>query len=331
MEGNPNVPAPLPYPRGWFCLSSTRELKAGAVATRRLAGEDVVLYRTRGGRVRAIRPHCPHLGAHLGHGGTVDGEYLVCPFHRFAYGVDGICRRSPYGPHPPELSLTLLPVCEVNGMICVWYHETGAPPDWQLPELPKPGFSTPVQRTLQADTHPQEVAENISDYGHMGPIHGFVDTKELVTARTDGPVRTAKVRARRSLPLVGIVPVDYAVRQFGLGLVLAEAEIPALGVSMRMWVNPTPTGPWRTQFRVFVGCAITVPWAVPDRFRDPPLAVASHLLARFGLTWLTHDVRKDITIWHNKRYLPHPRLQRGDGPIGELRHWARQFYATAER
>ncbi|MFE2373690.1 Rieske 2Fe-2S domain-containing protein [Streptomyces sp. NPDC059398] len=77
----------LPYPSGWFCLARSRELPPGKVLTRRFMDEDIVLYRTRDGRPRAVHPYCPHLGAHFGAGGTVEGQNLVCPFHRFAFGT----------------------------------------------------------------------------------------------------------------------------------------------------------------------------------------------------------------------------------------------------
>jgi len=37
-------------------------------------------------------------------------------------------------------------------------------------------------------------------------------------------------------------------------------------------------------------------------------------------------VQKDIEIWKYKRYLKHPALAEGDGPIGLYRKWAKQFY-----
>ncbi|MFG3029076.1 Rieske 2Fe-2S domain-containing protein [Streptomyces sp. NPDC048253] len=49
------------------------EVKPGRVATRRLGRQDVVLWRTAQGALHANRPYCPHLGAHLGVGGTVHG------------------------------------------------------------------------------------------------------------------------------------------------------------------------------------------------------------------------------------------------------------------
>ena len=34
----------------------------------------------------------------------------------------------------------------------------------------------------------------------------------------------------------------------------------------------------------------------------------------------------EIPIWEKKIYLEQPALSDGDGPIGEVRRWARQFY-----
>ncbi|MGW2323696.1 Rieske (2Fe-2S) protein [Streptomyces sp. NPDC001155] len=105
----------LPYPSGWFCLARSRELAPGNVLTRRFMDEDVVLYRTRDGRPRAVHPYCPHLGAHLGAGGTVEGQNLVCPFHRFAFAPDGTCVGTPDGP-PPRARLQHHTISERNGL-----------------------------------------------------------------------------------------------------------------------------------------------------------------------------------------------------------------------
>ncbi|MFE3021666.1 Rieske 2Fe-2S domain-containing protein [Streptomyces sp. NPDC059256] len=74
-------------------LVPSSDLPPGAVLTRRLMGEDVVVYRTRSGRARVIRPYCPHLGAHLGCGGRVEDDLIVCPFHSFAFSGDGSLAR----------------------------------------------------------------------------------------------------------------------------------------------------------------------------------------------------------------------------------------------
>src|SRR5437868_6854294 len=110
----------LGYPSGWFALALTRELAPGAVLRRRLVGEDVVVYHTRKGTAYAVRPHCPHLGAHLGYGATVAGEDLACPFHQFAYAPDGSCTGAPDGA-VIRGRLHHHAVAERDGFVFVWH------------------------------------------------------------------------------------------------------------------------------------------------------------------------------------------------------------------
>ncbi|MFJ4689116.1 aromatic ring-hydroxylating dioxygenase subunit alpha [Streptomyces sp. NPDC088789] len=144
-------PPQLPYPVGWFCPAFSQEVRRGQVITRQLAGQDVVLYRTRRGTVRATRPYCPHVGAHLG-GGRVRGKELRCPLHHFTFDTDGTCTGTPYDRQVPELSVAMMPVREQAGLIMVWYHPDGEPPDWEVPPLPPHGTHRPVLRIGTAVT-----------------------------------------------------------------------------------------------------------------------------------------------------------------------------------
>ena len=41
--------------------------------------------------------YCPHLGAHLGFGGKVEGDCIKCPFHEWKFqGEDGKVAEVPY-------------------------------------------------------------------------------------------------------------------------------------------------------------------------------------------------------------------------------------------
>ena len=69
------VPA---FPESWYHLAMSSELPPGGVLTRRVCGREVVAFRTVTGSLGVLDAHCPHLGAHLGHGGRVVGEALRC-------------------------------------------------------------------------------------------------------------------------------------------------------------------------------------------------------------------------------------------------------------
>ena len=85
---------PFPRPYGWFPVGRLDELPDEPVSSLRAQGTDLVLWRddTAGDDESAWRvfdAYCPHLGAHLGVGGRVDGGCLVCPFHEWTFRADG--------------------------------------------------------------------------------------------------------------------------------------------------------------------------------------------------------------------------------------------------
>ena len=65
---------PMPIPFGWFFVHYSDDLKIGDVKTLRYFGQDLVLFRNEGGAAGMLDAYCPHLGAHLGHGGQVVKE-----------------------------------------------------------------------------------------------------------------------------------------------------------------------------------------------------------------------------------------------------------------
>lgn len=91
----------LPIPQSWYAVAFADELAPGTLLTRQLAGGDVIVFRTRSGRVGVSDPFCPHMGAHFGFGGTVEGEEIRCPFHGFRFDASGACTATGYGTKPP--------------------------------------------------------------------------------------------------------------------------------------------------------------------------------------------------------------------------------------
>jgi nitrite reductase/ring-hydroxylating ferredoxin subunit len=303
-----------PYPSGWYAVGLSSDLAQCAVVTRPFMGEDLVVYRTRSGAVRAVAPHCPHLGAHLGHGGRVDGELLVCPFHHFAYDVDGACVRTGYGTKPPaKARLAQRPLRETNGLLLVW-HGDGRPP-WGVPELIDAGWTRLRCRRFVLRDHPQETTENSVDFGHFAIVHGYRNVRMLRDAIADGPYLSTAFAAEQPLPLAGrTLEFEFETQVFGLGYSLVNVRVRRPRVEARLWVLPTPIDEHRLTLRLAASIRGRAGRGVDD------------LLTGLILRGLTHGARQDFPIWEHKRYLERPALAAGDGPIGLYRRWARQFY-----
>jgi len=309
----------LPYPDGWFAVAFAEELPPGRVLRRRFMGEDLVVYRTRGGVMRVVEPYCPHLGAHLGHGGRVEGEQIVCPFHHFAFGADGRCVRTGYGTRPPAMRLAQREAREVNGAIFVWHHAGGAPPRWEIPALSRDGFPSPFRHVATLVDHPQEVVENTVDTGHFGPLHGYRNARVREPFRPDGPSFAFAASAERAVPLGGSVEVLFDIATHGLGHIWATATMPRLRAAAVFQAMATPLDPLHVEIRFSVALRMGATGARGQ-------ALSRLLTVTLGPAF-RRDLARDFPIWQHKLYLDKPRLARGDGPIGAYRRWAQQFYS----
>lgn len=313
-------------PDGWFVVATSGEVRPGKVVTRQLKGQDLVIYRTTSGELQVVRPFCPHLGAHLGHGGTVRGDRLVCPFHHFQFGPDGTCVQTGYGTPPPKARLTGVDFRELDDLVFVWHHAQGKPPPWEVEPLFGPDYPKPhcTPRTLTA--HPQDVLENFVDVGHFGPLHGLSLTV-LEDAVYDGhrlslgyglrPAGAKSGKRYSTLPTVRFT-------MEGLGVIHVAADDMKFGFDLRARICVTPLDDVHSTLRVSVAMRPTGPGR--RRVARVVAGLAPALFARAAAA----DTQRDAAIWAHSRFVAHPRLAKGDGPIMPFRRWARQFYSTPQ-
>jgi nitrite reductase/ring-hydroxylating ferredoxin subunit len=321
--------ADLPVPWGWFAVAFAHELTNGSVLTRRLAGEELVVWRSRDGSVGATAPTCPHLGAHLGLG-RVDHNTIRCAFHGFTFDANGRCTGTGAGAAPPAgLSVRTWHVRDRNGAVLVWYHPQGAPPSFEVPELD----AVPMTRLARATTacfelggHPVATSENSVDMSHLAEVHRYTDVAMVQPFRSEGAEASTSYSMTRPIGIPGdarlgvlrrlATRVQFDARLFGLGVSLVEATIPLIGVRTRQLVLATPVAPGRIELRLTMQVLHG-----GGRGR----ALAEQVGARIATRSFVHDVRQDLPIWGAQRYVARPALAHGDGPVVPYRRWARQF------
>jgi nitrite reductase/ring-hydroxylating ferredoxin subunit len=316
----------LDLPDGWFAAATSDELRRGATLTVPFMSEEIVLYRTTSGEARAIAPHCPHLGAHLGRSGTVEGDTLRCDFHRFRFDGAGACVATGYGKGvPPAARLGTRAVREQHGVILVHHDAAGRPPAWAPPAVDMTGWSSAVFTRLALRGHPQETTENSVDTGHFAAVHGYDEVRVLRPVRAEGPYLSARYAMRRGLgPLarLGAFEAEFEVHVHGLGYSLVDVDVRSHGIRTRQLVLATPAAPGRIDLRL----GVSVEERLGGERAGLPRRVVAGAVARAWLVLFARDVGQDCRIWEHKRYLPRPALAEGDGPIGFYRRWARQFY-----
>ncbi len=306
---------PFPrYPNGWFQVAYSDELAPGTVVPLRYFGRDLVLFRTEAGIAQVLDAHCPHMGAHLGHGGAVVGECLRCPFHAWEFDGGGACAKIPYAEKiPPRARVRAWPVSEVNGLVMVWHHAEDAPPAWQLPVLPEIGSDawTPYEkRRWTIRTHNQEMAENAVDAAHFFYVHGTAEMPST-TATFDGPILhvvSDTLMTTRGGKVKG--SIESVSHGFGFATTRFRGIVETLLVASVTTID---------EEHVDARFAFTVK-KLPHK--DVTTTVGKAFIAE-----IERQVGQDIPIWENKRYVSPPLLCDGDGPIGMFRKWVKQFYS----
>lgn len=327
-EAKQSAYSALGLPNGWFVAATSAEVARGKTLTRSFMSEDLVLYRTQSGEARAVSPYCPHLGAHLGHTGSVEGETIRCAFHGFCFDRKGTCVSIPYGTKPPPTAkLGVKHVREQHGVVLVWHDAEGRAPTWEVPALDVEGWSPFVLQRMHLRGHPQETTENSVDIAHLSIVHGYQDVRTLREARVEGPSLFAQYAMRR--PVAGLAAIklgtEFDVHVHGLGYSLVEVSIEGAGLKTRHLVAASPAE--AGYIDLVLGVSVQDPRGLRALGGSIPKR-ASHALATIVSRMFRHDVAQDFAIWEHKQYVPRPALAAGDGPVALYRRWATQFYGA---
>lgn len=329
---NENRPLLPLYPTGWYVVSLSRELKVGDIKPMTFMGEDTILYRTELGQANLMGAYCPHLGAHMGHGGVISGENVRCPFHSFEFNTKGRCVMIPYESRiPPKAIASVYPVQEKNGFVLSYYDNSGNAPKWEVPELDDEDWTDLIFTQWIMRGHPQETTENSVDIGHFTETHGYNSVGILKPLVMEGAYLTTSYTMCR--PTLGRnIRSNFEIHVHGLGYSQVDVEVPELGLKFRLFVLATPLSDEQICLRLALSAYKKVDVGVihPSLKFMPKRAILK-AVARSTFSGFKHDVEQDIPIWEHKRYIQPPILAEGDGPVGRYRHWVKQFYTETER
>jgi 3-ketosteroid 9alpha-monooxygenase subunit A len=291
-------------------------------------GRKFVAFRTSDGRAHVLDAFCPHLGAHLGYGGRLEDDVLVCPFHGWTWDRNGCHLEIPYEEGPPRRSsIRKWPVREIGGACLIWYSTDGREPDWEpelLPEDCADDYHPASQQTTivweRKHLIPQSLVENLGDAAHVKYIHLSKSIPAMET-HIDGPKFVSQMkylfgedRGSTWLAPEGPRPVTLTATAHGLGYTVSRYG--GLHGAVHI-LGGTPVDPHHSE----VWAVALVPKAEDD-IGDTLGAWGSRLVKEM---FKSHE--QDFPVWENMRYIAHPPYARSESPHhASLRRWAAAFY-----
>ena len=318
-------------PTGWFMIGWSADFPAGEVRPITYFGEDLVAYRTDDGALNLLTAHCPHLGAHIGHGGKVNGDCVECPYHGWGYGPDGTNRYIPYEDRPNvSKSLGVRHIVEQHECVLMWHDPAGGPPRWEHPDVftawddlaatPEDYYRAYPEASIRYElepVHPQIPLENAPDSMHFTYVHHATVNPRLLwweDAEHEWRFVTGFPKPTDD------DPDHIALRVHGIACGVGGTINVFEGGSYhyRVTFRTTPVDDERSNMFYSI-------WWPRDE-GDTSDVIPEKYLKRLNDEFLA-TLWDDLEIWRYQIYVEHPALAQQDAkPYGSLRRWARRFY-----
>jgi nitrite reductase/ring-hydroxylating ferredoxin subunit len=255
---------------------------------------------------------CPHRGAHLGHGGRLDGSFVICPFHghriRLGTATHGQFCVRPYRtvfaagglfvlfarPFDTGLSERLLGLTETHHVRPAFLRELAVPPEY--------------------------VVENVFDADHFVTVHALQHRPNLeVSQDPSGSVRVEGQfdAMEPDAEVLDTTPywrprLRFSAQVFSPTVVVSELGAGDSANVIITAATPTAGG----------GCTARVTIALPrERTQGPPTVNE--------LSWLVSGSRtafdQDALVWEHLDTSMTPRYVAGDAFIQQYREFCARF------
>ncbi len=167
----------------WYVAAYSREV-GRELFGRTICDEPILFWRTESGQVTAMSDRCVHRRFPLSEAPSrLDGDTVVCGYHGFTYGADGVCVKVPGQTRVPRTArLTAYPVLEQDGFVWVWIGDKELADARRAPRAPwldAPGYTT-VSGMEPLAARYLLLVDNLLDLSHETYLHGgYIGTPEV--------------------------------------------------------------------------------------------------------------------------------------------------------
>ncbi|OUL21122.1 Rieske (2Fe-2S) protein [Nostoc sp. RF31YmG] len=311
--------------KGWYIACSSNDLPKSKAKSVEVCGQRIAIFRGEDNQVRALEAYCPHLGTDLGIG-QVDGNWIRCAFHQWAFDEAGNCQNIPCQSEiPAKAKVQAYATAEKYGFI--WIYPDAVAPESvaDFDELKGKEIIAQPDRAFERICHHHICMMNGIDAQHLKTIHHLdikmdlslyrseLDTQIDFTMRGQFPQTTW--RERLGLRFLGS-NYEYSMRYAHgcIGLLTMMKKV-RLFPPLHMIYAYTPIAPGRTRIQ-------------PIYVTEKRKGIFGYLLSKFLLfcTRLAYYMLRDEDgkIYDNIRFNPNLLLSI-DTPLAKYMEYVNQL------
>lgn len=339
---------PKPYSNGWYKICDTEELTKGKVLSVTALGREFVAFRGQDDKPGVLDAFCPHLGTHLGHGGKVVGNSLVCPYHLWEFDATGKNMRIPYckkdmsGSKRVNAKQYTVIESKPLGAVFFWFDAEGREPQWGLhrglleveSEIEQ-GKMRSIWSNRWDDMmlHVFEPSQNSADDFHFLTVHQYLPMPmNLKLMKVSHHIKTAYGRDEEeselpreimliretitSMKFLDKIPIPY-IKDF----ITTYVEIQ--GPNNILFRVDTPIGRFRSHFALLP----IEPFRQKATMRMYADSSVPWFIGRILMWWIRETADQDRQVWEHKSHVSPRNLVLGDGPFASYGKWLQRFYS----
>lgn len=174
----------------WHMAAWAEQVPVGALVSRTILNEPVLLFRDANGTAVAMEDRCPHRFAPLSRGRLTEGR-VVCGYHGLEFDRNGACVRNPHGSGkiPTAARTRVYRLEEKHAILWIWMGDSAASDPSLIPNfgvLDGPPDASVVRRDYMVMDAPYDlIVDNLLDCSHVCYLHeGILGNEQMAPVKT---------------------------------------------------------------------------------------------------------------------------------------------------
>jgi nitrite reductase/ring-hydroxylating ferredoxin subunit len=156
----------------WYCVGDENELNQKDLFSTTIGKQELIVFRTKEGKVHCLDAFCSHMGLRLSTG-TVEENMVQCKFHHWRYNGEGEAHDSGCAKLSDSKNLRSYPVEVRYGLIWIWAgKEAKYPLPWHQ-DLGQGQYEFRRGPSYKRPSHPHISLLNALDIQHVNTVHAL--------------------------------------------------------------------------------------------------------------------------------------------------------------